>query len=222
MRTTTVFTTHTPVPAGHDAFPFNLVETHLAGAWGTLGAYRDAFMALGHYDNGSGPLFNMTALALRTANYVNGVSQLHGQVTRDMWGPIWPGVADEQRPVRAITNGTHVPTWLSIEMAALFDDYLPADWRDRQDDPALWDAVQQHSGRGAVGDAAGAAHLPVRLHPRARAPALAGRARHRRARRRRRHAARSQRADHRLRPPLHRLQAIRADLPRPRAAGAAS
>ena len=55
------------MPAGHDAFPFSLVETHLAGAWGTLGAYRDAFMALGHYDNGIGPLFNMTALALRTS-----------------------------------------------------------------------------------------------------------------------------------------------------------
>jgi glycogen phosphorylase len=143
VRKTTIFTTHTPVPAGHDAFPFNLVETHLAGAWGTLGAYRDAFMALGHYDNGGGPQFNMTALALRAANYVNGVSQLHGQVTRDMWGPIWPGVANEHRPVRAITNGTHVPTWLSLEMMALFDEHLPADWRERQDDPSVWDVVQQ-------------------------------------------------------------------------------
>jgi starch phosphorylase len=141
VRRSTVFTTHTPVPAGHDAFPFSLVETHLAGAWGTLGTYHDAFLALGHYDNGSGPLFNMTALALRTANYVNGVSQLHGQVTRDMWAPIWPGLANEQRPVRAITNGIHAPTWLSMEMTALFDKHLPADWRDRHDDPAIWDAI---------------------------------------------------------------------------------
>ena len=65
VRRTTVFTTHTPVPAGHDAFPFSLVETHLAGCWGSLGAYRDRFMELGQYDNGSGPQFNMTALALR-------------------------------------------------------------------------------------------------------------------------------------------------------------
>ena len=63
VRRTTVFTTHTPVPAGHDAFPFPLVEQHLAGAWGTLGGHRDAFLALGHHDNGGGPLFNMTALA---------------------------------------------------------------------------------------------------------------------------------------------------------------
>ena len=141
VRQTTIFTTHTPVPAGHDAFPFNLVETHLAGAWGTLGTYRDAFLALGHYDNGSGPLFNMTALALRTASFVNGVSQLHGQVTREMWGPIWPGLADEHRPVRAITNGIHVPTWLSAEMIALFDKHLSADWRERHDDQALWEEI---------------------------------------------------------------------------------
>ena len=143
VRNTTIFTTHTPVPAGHDAFPFSLVETHLAGAWGTLGAYREAFLALGHYDNGSGPLFNMTALALRTANFVNGVSQLHGQVTRDMWAPIWPGLDNAHRPVRAITNGIHVPTWLSLEMAALLDEFLPGDWRDRVDDPEVWDAVMR-------------------------------------------------------------------------------
>jgi starch phosphorylase len=141
VRRSTMFTTHTPVPAGHDAFPFNLVETHLAGAWGTLGSYRDQFLALGHYDNGSGPLFNMTALALRTAGTVNGVSQLHGQVTREMWGPIWPGVPDEQRPVGFITNGVHVPTWMSSEMATLFDDHLGAAWREGHDDPDIWNRV---------------------------------------------------------------------------------
>ncbi len=141
VRSTTIFTTHTPVPAGHDAFPFSLVETHLAGAWGTLGAYREAFLALGHYDNGGGPLFNMTALALRTSNFVNGVSQLHGQVTRDMWGPIWPGVANENLPVKAITNGIHVPTWISLEMANLLDEFLPSDWRERVDDESVWDGV---------------------------------------------------------------------------------
>ena len=141
VRQTTMFTTHTPVPAGHDAFPFSLVETHLAGAWGTLGGYRDAFLALGQYDNGSGSLFNMTALALRAAGTVNAVSQLHGQVTRQMWGPIWGNVPDDQRPVRAITNGIHVPTWLSAELSRLFDDHLGGDWRDRHDDPTLWDRV---------------------------------------------------------------------------------
>jgi len=141
VRRTTVFTTHTPVPAGHDAFPFSLVETHLAGCWGSLGEYRERFMQLGAYDNGSGPQFNMTALALRTAGAVNAVSQLHGVVTRDMWAPMWPGVEAQRRPVRAITNGVHMPTWLSNELSRLFDDYLPSDWRDRHDDASLWTRV---------------------------------------------------------------------------------
>jgi len=143
VRRSTVFTTHTPVPAGHDAFPFALVETHLANCWGSLGQYRDRFMALGAYDNGSGTQFNMTALALRTSGAVNAVSQLHGVVTREMWGPIWPSTPEDQRPVRAITNGVHMPTWLSNEMAHLFDEYLPADWRERHDEPDLWRLVHE-------------------------------------------------------------------------------
>lgn len=141
IRRTTVFTTHTPVPAGHDAFPFHLVETHLAGAWGSLGTYHDEILALGAYDNGNGMLFNMTALALRTAGAVNGVSRLHAKVTREMWAPMWPGVAEEARPVRAITNGVHVPTWLAAEMGSLFDRYIAPDWRDRMDDRELWERI---------------------------------------------------------------------------------
>jgi starch phosphorylase len=143
IRETTIFTTHTPVPAGHDAFPFYLVEKHLAGCWGTLGPHRDKFLALGAHDSGSGVQFNMTALALRTSDAVNAVSQLHGVVTRDMWGPIWPSTPEDQRPVRAITNGVHMPTWLSNEMASLFDEYLPTDWRDRHDDAELWTLVNE-------------------------------------------------------------------------------
>jgi glycogen phosphorylase len=141
VRRTTVFTTHTPVPAGHDAFPFHLVEHHLAGAWGDLGGYRERFLALGHYDNGTGPLFNMTALALRTAGAVNGVSQLHGEVTRQMWQPIWPGTPYENLPVRSLTNGVHVPTWMSSEIAKVLEKYLGDDWMDRHDDQTLVDRV---------------------------------------------------------------------------------
>ena len=141
VRQTTVFTTHTPVPAGHDAFPFPVVEKHLAGCWGTIGEYRSRFLALGEYDNGSGPQFNMTALALRSSGAVNAVSQLHGQVTRAMWAPIWPGTPPDQVPVAALTNGVHVPTWVSSEMAALFSRHLGADWLDHHDEPAYWDRV---------------------------------------------------------------------------------
>ncbi len=140
IRRTTIFTTHTPVPAGHDAFPFQVVEKHLANCWGTLGSNRDKFLALGAHDNGAGPQFNMTALALRSAGTTNAVSQLHGQVTRAMWD-IWPGVAEPDRPVRAITNGVHVPTWIASELADLFTTYLGADWLDRHDEPALWDRI---------------------------------------------------------------------------------
>jgi len=141
VRRSTVFTTHTPVAAGHDAFPFHLVETHLAGAWGDLGAHRERFLALGHYDNGSGPMFNMTALAMRTSGSVNGVSRLHGEVTKQMWRSIWPDVPLESLPVRSITNGVHVPTWISAEIGTLFERHLGPDWLDHHDDPAFADRV---------------------------------------------------------------------------------
>ncbi len=141
IRQSTIFTTHTPVPAGHDAFPFQLVEKHLAGAWGTLGAHRDQFLALGAHDNGGGAQFNMTALALRSASSVNAVSRLHGEVTRSMWGSIWPDLPEEKRPVAHVTNGVHVPTWIAGEMANLFTKYFGAGWIERQDDPALWEGV---------------------------------------------------------------------------------
>jgi starch phosphorylase len=141
IRRSTVFTTHTPVPAGHDAFPFSLVEKHLAGCWGTLGPHRERFLALGAYDNGAGTQFNMTALALRSAARVNAVSQLHGEVTREMWAPMWPGIAEADRPVASVTNGVHVPTWIASELDDLFAKHLGADWLDRHDDPETWDAI---------------------------------------------------------------------------------
>jgi starch phosphorylase len=138
VRQATIFTTHTPVAAGHDAFPFDRVEHHLQGAWGPLSDTRGRFLALGEH-NGE---FNMTALALRAAGWANGVSRLHGEVTRTMWLPI---LAERektgQRPLTTITNGVHVPTWLALVMAQLFERYVGADWRHRCDDPAFWDGV---------------------------------------------------------------------------------
>jgi len=141
IRRTTVFTTHTPVAAGHDAFPFNLVEKHLAGCWGTLGPNRERFLALGAHDSGGGPMFNMTALALRSAGEVNAVSRAHCQVTRGMWAPLWPGVPEAERPVTYVTNGVQLSTWIAADIADLFAKYVGADWLDRQDDPAMWDAI---------------------------------------------------------------------------------
>lgn len=141
IRQTTVFTTHTPVPAGHDAFSFGVVEKHLAGAWGTLGSHRDRFMALGAHDSGGGPLFNMTALAMRSAGSINAVSELHGTVTREMWASMWPDLREPERPVGFITNGVHVPTWVAADMADLFSQYVGHDWIEHHDEPAMWDAV---------------------------------------------------------------------------------
>ncbi|HEY6507172.1 MAG TPA: alpha-glucan family phosphorylase [Vicinamibacterales bacterium] len=141
VRRTTAFTTHTPVAAGHDAFPLSMVEEHLAGLWGDLGANRERFLQLGHHDGGAGPQFNMTALALRSAASVNGVSQLHGEVTKKMWRAIWPERRADDLPVKFVTNGVHVPTWMSSEIRRLLEKYLGADWADRHDDQAVCDLV---------------------------------------------------------------------------------
>jgi glycogen phosphorylase len=143
VKRTTVFTTHTPVPAGHDAFPFSLVETHLGNTWGNLGEFRDRFLALGAYDNGSGygSQFNMTALAMRASNGINAVSQLHGEVTRQMFTGLWPGVPAEQLPIRAVTNGVHTRTWIGLQLVHLFDATLGPEWRQRIDEPEFWDRV---------------------------------------------------------------------------------
>lgn len=141
VRRSTAFTTHTPVPAGHDAFPFHMVEKHLAGCWGELGQHRERFLALGQHDSGHGSQFNMTALAMRTAEHVNAVSALHGEVTRSMWRSIWADAPAEQVPVRSITNGVHVPTWMAAPVLAMFTRHFGAGWLDRLDDQSLWDQL---------------------------------------------------------------------------------
>ncbi|HKQ18781.1 MAG TPA: alpha-glucan family phosphorylase [Candidatus Eisenbacteria bacterium] len=137
VRATTIFTTHTPVAAGHDAFPYAMVESHLAtiegfGSW--LDPLRSRLLDLGVYEGA----FNMTVLAMHLAGRVNGVSRRHGEVSRQMWRPLWPGVADDDIPIRSITNGVHVPTWIAPEMDRLFRRRLAEDWLARHDDPEIW------------------------------------------------------------------------------------
>jgi starch phosphorylase len=137
VRRTTVFTTHTPVPAGQDAFPFALMDEYFGRFWQEMGIGREQFMALGEHDG----LFNMTVLALRSAGQSNGVSQLHGEVSRRMWQQVWPDRPVEQVPIRGITNGVHVPSWVSSELKGLFARYLGPDWEAIQDDQSLWEAI---------------------------------------------------------------------------------
>ncbi len=138
VRRRTVFTTHTPVPAGHDAFPFHMVETYLANYWNELGLTRQEFMELGEHQESWGTAFNMTVLALHTSGYINGVSALHGQVSREMWQSVWPGKTVDEVPITHVTNGVHLPTWLPNETGTLWHKYLGPNWLERQDDPRLW------------------------------------------------------------------------------------
>ncbi len=142
VRSTTIFTTHTPVPAGHDAFSFHLVEEHFHGFWEALGLNREQFLSLGHHPDGHGSAnFNMTALALRLSGRRNGVSQLHGRVSRAMWHSMWPEATEDNVPITSVTNGIHTPTWVAPEMDKLFSKYLGHDWLDHHDDPTLWERV---------------------------------------------------------------------------------
>ena len=141
VRRSTIFTTHTPVPAGHDVFHMDLVQSYLAGYWGNIGSYRDQFLSLGHYDNGLGPMFNMTALAIRSTGATNAVSQIHGRVTLDMWSQIWPSVPEHESLLRTVTNGVHVPTWIAPDMVKLFERHLGANWKDQHDSVDFWDGI---------------------------------------------------------------------------------
>lgn len=137
----TVFTTHTPVPAGHDAFGFHMIEQYFRGFWEELGISREQFLNLGGHQEEWGIAFNMTVLALRLSGQANGVSKLHGEVSRRMWQEVWPERSVHDVPITSITNGIHVPSWISSEMNQLFAKYLGPDWRERHDDPVIWERM---------------------------------------------------------------------------------
>lgn len=141
VRRTTVFTTHTPVPAGHDVFAFHPIEQHFNGYWEQLGLTREAFLQLGAHPDNPGAGFNMTALAMRLAGHINAVSREHGRVSRAMWRSLWPDLEEDRVPIHSITNGIHAPTWIAPEMNQLYAKYLGPDWTERVDDPAIWHRV---------------------------------------------------------------------------------
>ncbi len=140
VRASTVFTTHTPVPAGHDVFPFELMDEHMCGYWRQPGADRQAILALGQQDPSS-TQFNMTAFALRTASRNTAVSRIHMGVTRNMWHSLWPEASEEDVPISHVTNGVHLPTWIAAEIAELYDRHLGKDWMARCDDPATYEKI---------------------------------------------------------------------------------
>ena len=136
-----VFTTHTPVPAGHDRFDADLIEEHLGPLREALGLSKEGFMALGREFPESDERFCMTVLGLRLSRRANAVSSLHGQVSRAMWTGLSQGKPEEAVPIGHITNGVHVPTWLAPQMFRLYDRHLGTGWHLRSSEAKIWDGI---------------------------------------------------------------------------------
>jgi glycogen phosphorylase len=143
VRKTNVFTTHTPVPAGNDAFPYWLLDKYFANFWPQLKLNRDEFIALGKCQTEWGEQFSMPVLALKLSEERNGVSELHGQVSRKMWQFLWPGLTAEEVPISHVTNGVHTGSWIARRMRLLFDRYFGPDWMQHIDDPEMWAQIEE-------------------------------------------------------------------------------
>ncbi len=139
-----VFTTHTPVPAGHDRFTADLIEEHVGPLADDLGLNHDGIMGLGRVDpQNRDESFCMTVLAFKLSRRANAVSSLHGVVSRRMWSSLWPWRSEEEIPIGHITNGVHVPTWLAGQMRDIYDRMLPSDWYLRSGEPEVWAGFQK-------------------------------------------------------------------------------
>ncbi|HEX3146773.1 MAG TPA: alpha-glucan family phosphorylase [Gemmataceae bacterium] len=143
VKAGTVFTTHTPVPAGNDAFAPQMIDQYFSDYIQALKLDRQAFLALGREQSGNdAEPFSMTVLAIRTSNVSNGVSKLHGVVSRKMWKNIFPGLPEHEVPIKAITNGVHTLTWVAPEIGALFDRYLGHAWQDKPTAFEVWNRAE--------------------------------------------------------------------------------
>jgi len=142
LATGSVYTIHTPVPAGLERFGFDLIDENLEWLWEALGLTRDQFHDLGREEMGDYDLFSLPVMALQFASGSNGVSQLHGEVSRTMWQWMFPDVPEDEVPVQAVTNGVHVQSWVSKDMGVVLDRYLDPSWRSAPDDPNTWTDVE--------------------------------------------------------------------------------
>ncbi|QPC81778.1 alpha-glucan family phosphorylase [Phototrophicus methaneseepsis] len=143
IAASTCFTVHTPVPAGLERFGFDLIDEHFTDYMRDLGLTREQFIDLGRENMGDYELFSMSVFALHMSYGANGVAQLHGVVSRDMWQWMYPGVPVHEVPIGAITNGIHVQTWVSREMATLLDRYLDPSWRTDESNPEVWSGIDR-------------------------------------------------------------------------------
>jgi starch phosphorylase len=138
-----VFTTHTPVPAGHDRFDADLVEEHLGPLRDGLGLSPETLMGLGRETPGNhNEAFCMTVLGLRLSRRANAVSALHGEVSRAMWTGLTPGKHEDEVPIGHITNGVHVPSWLAPQMFRLYDRHLGTNWHQQSSEAKIWEGIE--------------------------------------------------------------------------------
>lgn len=138
-----VYTTHTPVPAGLERFGYDLIDEHFPYLWQELGLTREQFHDLGREHMGGFDVFSLPVLALKVSAHANGVSQLHGAVSRTMWQWMFPQVPEDEVPIGSVTNGIHIESWISGEMISLFDRYLDPAWRKEPDNPDYWADVER-------------------------------------------------------------------------------
>jgi starch phosphorylase len=143
VRVGSIFTTHTPVPAGIDRFDPKLVEKYMGNYQSRLGLSGKEFFGLGRVDEGDEKSpFSMAVLAIKLAANKNGVSKLHGVVARSMWHELWPEVPESDVPITSVTNGVHYPTWISRDIAHLYAHYIGPHWADDPTNPHLWEKVR--------------------------------------------------------------------------------
>jgi len=143
VRSTTIFTTHTPVAAGNEQFDPKLLETYLKGYIESIGLTWNAFLSIGRVIETESEPFNMTAAALKLSSFANGVSKLHGETTRKMWHNIWPNLPTAEVPITSITNGAHISSWLSHDMKDLFDTYFGPKFTDQPRVFEGWDSIHK-------------------------------------------------------------------------------
>ena len=141
--TALVFTTHTPVAAGHDHFPPDMMDRYFSNLIPNLGIDRKRFLALGRRNpDDERESFCMTILALRMSSFSNGVSRLHGKISRQLWNDLWPGVPEQEIPITHITNAVHFQSWISEEMEQLYERYLGPSWREQPAEKSVWRRVE--------------------------------------------------------------------------------
>jgi starch phosphorylase len=144
IRVTNVFTTHTPVPAGIDTFHPDLMRAYFEGFARSMGISLDVLLGFGRQDpRNRGEEFSMAVLALRLSNWNNGVSKLHGRVSRKMWQNVWPKTPENDLPIICVTNGVHIPSWISQGMAENYDRYLGRRWIEDPDNVKVWERVNK-------------------------------------------------------------------------------